>query len=378
MARRRSGLGAALATGLTALSVIACTLTTAPNTPPRVSATPLTSADSPTPPPTRMPPASPAAFSPTPPPAATVSPAPPAIPDQVAAIDAARLIDTVNRLASLGNRHVLSAPAQASGIQAAGVIVFAEFLAIQQAHPARSIQVIRQPFTFPFAGQETAGENIVLVIPGSDPGAGAIVIGAHYDTISGDATAANDAQPGADDNASGVAAVIEIARVLAIHPHRATIYCVLFSAEEEGRFGSLAFVQDTILAHGVPLRAMINLDMIGVPVGPDGVRRDDELRVYSAPPDESPSRQLAALIAQAAQTYVPGMTVTVYETLDRAGRWGDHQSFSDAGYAAVRLIEPDDDPARMHNALDLPDSVDAPYLRRVTQVALAAALLLAD
>jgi len=128
--------------------------------------------------------------------------------------------------------------------------------------------------------------------------------------------------------------VIEIARLLAERPHRATIYCVLFSAEEEGRLGSLAFVRDVIQAQNVPLHAMINLDMIGVPVGPDGARYDGDLRVYSAPPDDSPSRDLARLIAETAQTYLPEMTVTVYDTLDRLDRWGDHQSFSDAGYAA--------------------------------------------
>jgi hypothetical protein len=72
------------------------------------------------------------------------------------------------------------------------------------------------------------------------------------------------------------------------------------------------------------------------------------------------------------------MRVNVLQYLDRSGRWGDHQSFSDAGYAAIRLIEPADDPRRMFADSDPPDNLDPQYLRRVTQVALATILVLAE
>jgi hypothetical protein len=307
---------------------------------------------------------------------ALVASSAPSIPDQVAAVDRTRMILTVNQLVSFGNRHVLAAPE--SGIHTARDFLLAEFETFQQVNPDTPIAVYPHTFPFTFADQIVTGENLVLMIRGTDPEAGAVVIGAHYDTRSEDLTAADTAQPGANDNASGVAAVIEIARILAQHPHRATIYCVLFSAEEEGRFGSTAFVRDVIQAENIPLRAMINLDMIGVPVGSDGAHHNGELRVYSAPPQDSPSRDLARLIAQTAQEYVPEITVTVQETLDRPDRWGDHQSFSDAGFAAVRLVEPADDMSRTHNANDLPDYLDAGYLRRVTQIALATVLTLSD
>jgi hypothetical protein len=300
----------------------------------------------------------------------------PSIADQIAVVNATRLILTVNQLASLENRHALAE--SETGIHAARNLLLAAFETIRQANPDRSIDVYPHTFPFTFADQTITGENIVLVLRGTDPDAGAVVIGAHYDTRGADITAHDTRQPGANDNASGVAAVIEIARILASYPHRATVYCVLFSAEEEGRYGSLAFVRDVIQAQNVPLRAMINLDSVGVPVGPDGVRRKNELRIYSAPPDDSSSRELARFIAQTARRYVPEMTVILRDTLDRPDRWGDHQSFSDAGYAAARLIEPADDPQRTHNADDLPDHLDAAYLCRVTQVALAAALALAD
>jgi hypothetical protein len=307
----------------------------------------------------------------------TTTPDPaPSIADQIAAVNATRLILTVNQLARLENRHALAAPE--SGIHSARTLLLAAFETVQQANPDRPIDVFPHTFPFTVADQTITGENIVLTIRGTDPDAGAVVIGAHYDTRGEDITAHDTRQPGANDNASGVAAVIEIARILAPHPHRATVYCVLFSAEEEGRYGSLAFVRDVIQAQNIPLYAMINLDSIGVPVGSDGVRREHELRVYSAPPDDSPSRELARFIAQTARRYMPEMTVTPRDTLDRPDRWGDHQSFSDAGYAAVRLIEPADDPQRTHNADDQPDHLDAAYLRRVTQVALATVLALVD
>jgi hypothetical protein len=302
--------------------------------------------------------------------------APASISDQIDAVDSTRLLLTINELVSFGNRHVLSAPD--TGIHPARDFLLSELTAIQQANPDTSITVYPHTFPFSFDDQTAVGENLVLVLAGTDPDAGAVLIGAHYDTRDTDLTVADSVQPGADDNASGVAAVLEIARILAQRPHAATVYCVLFSAEEEGRLGSLAFVRDVVQAQNVPLRAMINLDMIGVPVGPDGVRHDGDLRVYSAPPDDSPSRDLARLIATTAQTYVPDLTVTVYDTLDRPGRWGDHQSFSDAGYGAARLIEPVDDMTRTHNANDLPDYLDLDYLRHVTQVALAAVLTLGD
>jgi hypothetical protein len=175
-----------------------------------------------------------------------------------------------------------------------------------------------------------------------------------------------------------VAAVLEIARILAQSPHRATVICVLFSAEEQGRYGSQALVRDMVQATGLPLRAMINLDSIGIARGLDGSYLGDQLRVYSAPPSNSTSRQLAYLVDRTTQLYIPEMRVNVLEHVDRSGRWGDHQSFSDAGYAAVRLIEPADDPRRMYADSDPPDNIDPDYMRRVTQVALATILVLAE
>lgn len=292
-------------------------------------------------------------------------------------VDAVRLMTTVERLVSLPNRHALAMPAPDRGVHAARHILIGEFLAIQQAYPGRPIDVYAHEFYFTYGGRDYTGANLVMVIHGTEPSVGAVLVGAHYDTVSRDMTTHDNLQPGADDNGSGVAAVLEIARLVAPSPHRGTIICVLFGAEEHGRFGSKAFVENIIRQQGVDLRAMINLDMIGSPSDGNGGAHN-RLRIYSAPPDSSPSRRLARLVEQVTLYYIPGLEVHVKSTLDRENRWGDHQSFSDAGYAAVRLVEPHDNLTRMHNGHDTAEHLDPAYLRLVTQAALATVLHLAD
>ena len=356
-------------TFLLGLLLTGCTLATgAPDPSPTPTFPPTTSPAPATPPPGAV--ASPAAIT-SPPATAPPTPTPiqvaNALPDTLASVDTNRLIISVNQLANLTNRHILG-----SGGQTARDSLFAAFQAIQQP----GMDIFMHPFTFTFADQTITAHNVVLVIRGSDPAAGAVIVGAHYDTRSTDPAAADTLQPGADDNASGVAAVLEVTRLMAGRTPRTPVICVLFAAEEQGRFGSRAFVRDVIEAQGMTVQAMLNLDVVGSPTGPDGVSQMG-VRVYSAPPDGSPSRQLARQIAQITADHVPGLVVDVRDTLDRPGRWGDHQSFSDAGFAAVRLIEPFDDPNRVHNLNDTPDHVDPVYLRAVTQVVLAAVLVLA-
>lgn len=298
------------------------------------------------------------------------------IPSQLALIEPNRMVSAVDQLVLLGNRHALSQPAAEFGAAAARDLLIRQFEQIQQANPHVPIDVFTHTVIFNFHGQAATADNIVLVIRGSDAAYGAIVVGAHYDTVGKNMGSTDTIQPGADDNASGVAAVLELARVMSQSPRRTTMFFVMFGAEELGRFGSRGFAEQFLPAQGLPVRAMLNLDMIGNATGPDGIRRDNQVRIYSAPPYDSPSRQLARLIARITNTYVPDMTVVVHDTLDRMGRWGDHQSFSDMGYPAVRLVEPVDDPSYMHSPNDLPSYLDYAYIQRVTQVVLATLLVL--
>ena len=219
----------------------------------------------------------------------------------------------------------------------------------------------------------------MMFINGTDDGRGVVIIGAHYDTVSAvNPASANGYQPGANDNGSGVAAVMEIARIMAQRPHRSTLVFVLFSSEELNRDGSRAFVDQFILDFNIPVDAVINLDIIGSPTGPNGERYDNQMRVFADPNEFTNSRHLARLSEFSARYFVPNMNVNVQPTIDRPNRWGDHEIFSNAGFPAIRLIEQADDFNLVHTTRDNTDDIEIDYLRRTTQVALATMIVLAD
>lgn len=299
--------------------------------------------------------------------------------NQVIQVDGNRVVNSIVNLVRYENRHTLSDPSQVRGIHAARDYLLSEFYGIQAAHPDVRIDVSRHQYEFRYGGQPILADNVMMVINGTDQAAGIVLIGAHYDTVSSTSfTDYRSYQPGANDNGSGVAAVMELARILAQKPHRATIVFVLFSGEELGRYGSEAYLNEYILRNNIPLRAVINLDIVGSPTGSNGERYDNQMRVYSASPNESPSRQLARLTEFVARHFLPDMSVNLEDRVDREGRWGDHQTFSDAGFPAIRLIEQSDETNRAHTTRDTLEDVESDYIRRTTQVALATVVVLAD
>lgn len=308
----------------------------------------------------------------------------PTMTSQIQSVDRNRLMNTITTMVSFGTRHTFSAenltPSQ--GIGAARDWIMAELYKIKEASPLPDdrIQVDLQEYSFPLYGQSHIAQNPALIINGNEANAGIVILGAHYDTVN-DANPANPdlTQPGANDNASGVAAMLEIARIMSQSPHRATLIFVFFSGEELGRFGSQAYLQDYIQQYGLQqaVRVMINLDTIGSPTHPDGYF-DGEMRVFSAGPTGSPSRQMARMVEFGARYFLADIRVNIENRLDRPSRWGDHQTFSDVGIPAVRLIEQADEYDKFHNAADNLDEIDPAYLTRTTQVALTATLMLAD
>jgi hypothetical protein len=299
-------------------------------------------------------------------------------------VDNNRMKNTVIRLEQFQNRHSLGAPAPDRGIHAAGLYLKQEFETIKAdavaTDPQRQIQVWTQPISISYAGASVSNDNVFMMLAGTDSSAGVIVVGAHYDTISNAAPMSDQPyQPGANDNGSGVAVVLELARIMSQSYHRATIFFVLFAAEEyEPRFGSTGF-RDYLQTNQLDIRAVLTLDMVGSATGPNGERYDNQMRVFSAPPVDSGSRQIARLMELVSRAYVSGeMNVTVEDILDRPGRWGDHEVFSNATIPAIRMIEYRDDINRQHNAMDTSDRVDANYMGRITKLALATMLVLAD
>src|SRR5690606_11338922 len=148
--------------------------------------------------------------------------------------------------------------------------------------------------------------------------------------------------------------------------------------EEIQRRGSVAFVRDYLLPRAIDINTMINMDIIGNPFDANGAMNDSMVRLYSAGPNESPSRHAARTIELIASVHVPYMDIGLQDGEDRQNRYSDHMSFSEAGYPAVRFVESLENSSRQHNDRDTIDGVQGAYLTRVTQTILTVVTSLAD
>lgn len=295
-------------------------------------------------------------------------------------IEPDRLFIHISAMQNFQTRHVNSPIDQPNtGIGAAYRYVLDQYTEIQK-NSKGAFSIIPNPFTLEWNGLTTVQNNVVGVIQGTEVGGGIIVVCAHYDSVSIDPLDSAYYAPGANDNASGVAALIEMARVLSQRPHRATVIFVAFAAEEVGRMGSRAFVTFLQDKNIVP-DAVLNMDIIGSQTGPNGQIDDSQMRLYSVGPNDGPdsrARQLARAIALIDSYYVPNMQILVQDAGDREGRYSDHLSFSDVGIPAVRFIEALEDRARQHTPQDTIDDVQATYLTRNTQTILTVLTVMAD
>jgi bacterial leucyl aminopeptidase len=311
------------------------------------------------------------------PPAGVTQAAPSSIvsPSSVDQVDANRMLADINMLVSFQTRHILSSPSTTTGIQAAQSYLINRFQEIKASSPNTFLQIDVYPQTFEMEwnGQLVYPSNVVMAVQGTDATAGVVMVTAHYDSALQNWYDGDSFQPGANDNGSGVAAVLEIARIMVQKPQRATMLFVMFAAEETGRQGSIAFINEFIRPQNIPLVAVINLDMVGSTIGRRGERIDNMMRVYSdgGETNNSASRQLARTAYVAAGRQVPDIALSVEDRVDRTGRWGDQMSFNEAGYPAIRFIEMADDATVAHTQRDTMDRIDPNYLRRTTQVTLA-------
>jgi Zn-dependent M28 family amino/carboxypeptidase len=194
--------------------------------------------------------------------------------------------------------------------------------------------------------------------------------------------------PGANDDASGVAALIEAARLLSRQDNRATLVFAALSGEEQGLYGGKVLA-DYAVAHGWRVEAELNNDIVGNSRGQNGVRDNTVVRVFSEGTKsnetlkqaayrryhggevDSPSRNLARFMDRLADAYLPDFRVRMVYRTDRYGRGGDQVPFLQAGFPAVRVTEGHEDYTRQHQDLrpgygDTIDGIDFRYLARVT------------
>ncbi|HSH04061.1 MAG TPA: M28 family metallopeptidase [Anaerolineae bacterium] len=278
------------------------------------------------------------------------------------AISQQNLVGYIQTLESFGTRNTFSVTDRDDfGIGAARRWLAGELERVGNGR----IEVNFQDYNFTFEGINTDQRNIVGILPGTSRQGGTFVLVANYDTRADDWLDGESLSPGADDNASGVATLLEIARLMSAQEWPHTVIFALMTAEEQGTFGSRHFVQ-TAFFSDVQITAALNNDMIG-----GRLNIPQSIRVYSIGPDDSGSRHFARYIHLINSIYQPSFPVTMMDGLDREGRWGDQREFVRAGIPAVRLIESQEDLSIQNSVRDNWQLIDYNYLQKSATVNLA-------
>jgi hypothetical protein len=209
---------------------------------------------------------------------------------------------------------------------------------------------------------------VIATLAGRDRPKRFVYVGAHYDSRAEDAEDGAAEAPGADNNASGVAALVEMARVLSAEPWSAGIRFLAFAAKEPGMKGSAHHAEEANRAD-LPILAMINLDTLGAPAGDVGPPQWS-VAVLSADGEDEPSRRLARYASAIAERYA-GVTTLLAPGDEIDGQGSDHQPFEDEGFPAVWLTESLAPGAHLNTAGDTPERLDGEYLAGVTRLAVA-------
>lgn len=225
---------------------------------------------------------------------------------------------------------------------------------------------------YPLSCRPGLSYNVEAVLPGTDPeNSEIILITAHLDSVAQGVRSSRVA-PGADDNASGSAGVLEAARVLSQYKFKRSIYFVLFTGEEQGLVGSRAYAS-RLKREGANILGVFNMDMIGYDSDDNGVFE------IQAPNEDS--LQLAQLLIVAINHY--GLALAP-DVPDQAPPYSDHVSFSRQGYPAVLLIEDtelgetEDFNPYYHTTADTLEAINLPYARRIVQAIVGTVAQLAE
>jgi peptidase M28-like protein len=312
----------------------------------------------------------------------------------------ARSLERYDRaLVGFGTRHTLSSQDDPNrGIGAARDYIFSQFNQIAATSNGR-MTVEKQTFVqapAPRVPVPTPITNVVATLHGTDATASdrVYVVSGHYDSRVTDVMNATSDAPGANDDASGTSAVLELARVMAPHPTEATIVFLAVAGEEQGLYGSAHFAQQAKAA-GMNIQGDLNMDIIGSSLGGNGVRDPHTIRLFSegVPTAETAaetarrqsiggendgvSRQLARFIKETGENSATDMRVKLIWRRDRFLRGSDHISFLQQGWPAVRFTEPNENFDHQHQDVrvengkqfgDLVQFVDFRFLERVTRV----------
>ena len=315
--------------------------------------------------------------------------------DIAAATSSARIQQDIETLVSFGTRHTLSETQSATrGIGAARRWLKAEFDRIS-ADCGDCLEVF-------YVSGIISGVNripdpvevfdVVAIQRGTlDPNR-IVMMSGDIDSRVSDSMNFESQSPGANDNASGLAGVLESARVLSKYQFNGSIAYVGLSGEEQGLHGG-AILAAYAIENGWDLDAVINNDMIGNITGVNGVTNNTTARVFSEGTRyveteeearqrrsqggevDSPSRNLARYIDEIADRYIPNLDVMMIYRLDRFGRGGHHRPFNEAGFPAVRIMETNENYTQQHQDIreengisygDVIEHVDFEYAAKLT------------
>lgn len=336
-------------------------------------------------------------------------------------ISAQRIEARIRSLVDFGTRHTLSETgSDTRGIGAARRWIQRELQACSKATGGR-LQVEMDSFIEP-AGPRVARPtelvNVVATLPGTSPASRdrLLVVSGHYDSRNGDVMDEQGLAPGANDDASGVAAVMEMACAMARHSFDATLVFMAVPGEEQGLLGATHWAKEA-RRKGLRIDAMITNDIIGSSTGDAGQRDNQQVRLFAdgfdpllrllvqarsnspvsdtetrineglreqltqlalaGGAEDLPTQQLGRHLKAAGERYLPGFKVNLIQRRDRYLRGGDHLPFLERGYAAVRFSEPFEDFRHQHQNLrteagvvygDLPEFVDFDYVARVARI----------
>jgi hypothetical protein len=290
---------------------------------------------------------------------------------------AARIQKDIETLVSFGTRHTLSeTDSDTRGIGAARRWIKAEFDAIAAAcggclEVFYVSDIVSGTNRIPGSVEVV---NVIAVQRGTRDTNRYVMMTADIDNRISDPMNFTNDSPGANDNASGMAGVLETARVLSQYQFPGSIIYAGLSGEEQGLNGGAIFAS-WALERDWDLQVVINNDMIGNIRGITGVVNNTTARVFSEgtrydeTPEEaaqrrsqggevdSPSRNVARYIDQMADLYVPNLDVMMVYRLDRFGRGGHHRPFNEAGIPAVRIMETNENYNWQHNDVRVEDGI---------------------
>lgn len=319
-------------------------------------------------------------------------------------ISAKRIEANIRKLVSFGTRNTLSdAKSETRGIGAARRWIKSELDRCARDSGGR-LQVAFDEHLAPVSRripQPTTIVNVVATLPGTQAASKdrIYVVSGHYDSIPSSPTDPEQDAPGANDDASGTAVVMEMACVMSKHEFDATLVFMAVAGEEQGLIGA-RFWAERARAQGLNIAGMITNDIVGNTKGFDGTVVKDRVRLFAegvpavSPLPEAvlaalrtggendlPTRQLARHIKASAEQHIPHMKVDLIYRRDRYLRGGDHIPFLESGYPAVRFTEPNENWRHQHQNVrvedgvqlgDLPDFVDFDYTANVARVNTAA------